>query len=253
MGVLTILAIVLQLVFLEATMSLDNILVLSALASRLPKLPTPLPKSLVGIPFLNRFLGRQRQSALRIGLLGAYLGEGLMLLLITTIVRYPIIKIVGALYLLQLSVRHLYQLAGRPDLHRRQARAKLQRSPLNHIQSKFWPTVIAIELSDLAFSLDNLIAVVAITNRFLLAFSGVAIGIFLMRLAAGRIISLIDHWPSLVWGAYFLILAVAGELLLGVLFHLYISDIHKLFISMIIVVFCLSVQVLSPTIFKAGQ
>ncbi len=56
---------------------------------------------------LDPILGAQQDAALKVGLLGAYAGRGLMLLIAHQIVRYPWLQLVGGAYLVYLGIEHL--------------------------------------------------------------------------------------------------------------------------------------------------
>ena len=71
----SILVIVIQLIFLECILSIDNAAVLGALVVALPtdrKVPWPRFLTALGHT-LDPLLGSQRSAALRVGLLGAYM------------------------------------------------------------------------------------------------------------------------------------------------------------------------------------
>jgi tellurite resistance protein TerC len=71
-----------------------------------------------------------------------------------------------------------------------------------------------IELADLAFSLDNVIAAVALSDRLWVVILGIAIGMVLMRFTATRFTLLIEWEPALERAAFLLIFAIGGKLLL---------------------------------------
>ena len=68
--------IILQLIFLECILSIDNAAVLGAMVAPLPNdRPVPWPRTMHGVlSRLDPLLGPQRQAALKVGLLGAYAG-----------------------------------------------------------------------------------------------------------------------------------------------------------------------------------
>ena len=78
----------------------------------------------------------------------------------------------------------------------------------------FWSVVIAVELADLAFSLDNVVAVVALSDNLYLVMFGVFIGIITMRFAAGIFTWLILKEPILKSAAYMVVFNIGAELLL---------------------------------------
>jgi len=200
--------IIIQVIFLEGILSIDNAAVLGAMVSVLPKqdrVPWPRPLKSLGPP-THRLLGGQRSSALKVGLLGAYVGRGLMLILANFVIHNPYLKILGAAYLIRLAFENLGQ-AGRGE--EEQVRGK-------RMEGKgFWSVVIAVELADLAFSLDNVVAVVALSDNLYLVMFGVFIGIITMRFAASIFTWMILREPILKSAAYMVVFNIGAELLLS--------------------------------------
>jgi YkoY family integral membrane protein len=169
--VLTILA----LVVLEGVLSFDNAAVLAALTRRLP--------------------GEQRRKALLYGLIGAYVMRFAVILVAGLIIANPYLKLVGGGYLLYLGVKHFVAHAqGGHDAD------KSVGSILG--LSVFWSTVVYIELTDLAFALDQVVATVAYTDKILLVIVGSAFAILLLRLSAFYMTRIMDWMPSLEHIAY---------------------------------------------------
>jgi tellurite resistance protein TerC len=81
-NVIGVITIVIQLIFLEGILSIDNAAVLGAMVSVLPNdKPVPYPRPLKFLQhFTDRVLGMQQMAALKVGLLGAYIGRGTMLI-----------------------------------------------------------------------------------------------------------------------------------------------------------------------------
>src|SRR6476660_2593525 len=79
---------------------------------RLPRdQPVPWPRALQWLGrMLERPLGPQRSAALKVGLLGAYIGRALMVGLATFIIRYRWLRLIGAVYLLYLALDYLGKL-----------------------------------------------------------------------------------------------------------------------------------------------
>lgn len=206
--------IVVQLIFLEGILSIDNAAVLGAMVSVLPDdQPAPYPRSLHFLQgFTDRVLGMQRMAALKVGLLGAYLGRGLMLFLASYVIQNPWLRLVGAAYLIKLAFEHLppYALGGsqQPEGH------EGTEPPLRRGVKSFWAVVLSVELADLAFSLDNVVAAVALSNELWVVMLGVALGIVTMRFAAGIFTYLIEREPILAPAAYLLVLNIGIELIL---------------------------------------
>lgn len=212
----TIPVIILQLVMLEGLLSIDNAAVLGALVSKLPNnLPIPWPR-LLKKPgdLLHPLLGNQRTAALRVGLLGAYLGRGLMLLLASLIISNPWLKILGAAYLIRLAFENLGSAEG--------AEGDEEAQELK--SHSFWGLVVTVELADLVFSLDNVVAAVSLSNKIWVVMVGVALGILFMRFAAGWFSYAVEKEPILKPAAYILVFNIGVELLVEEFAHIEISD-----------------------------
>lgn len=221
---LNFLYIIVQVIFLEGILSIDNAAVLGALVSVLPAkdmVPWPGPLKSLGPP-IHRILGGQRSAALKVGLLGAYFGRGLMLVLANFVIHNPYLKLLGAAYLIKLAFENL----GAPEPGEEdQTRAK-------RVEGKgFWSVVIAVELADLAFSLDNVVAVVALSSNLYIVMFGVFIGILTMRFAAGIFTWMILREPILKPAAYLVVFNIGAELLLDEFAGIEISSALKFMIS----------------------
>jgi len=225
------LIVIVQLIFLEGILSIDNAAVLGAMVAHLPD-----DKSIEWTPalrsfgrMLNPFLGHQRTAALRAGLLGAYIGRGLMLLIAEFIIQNPWLKIIGALYLIRLAFDNL-SLAeeGEDDGHAHHTKVR-----------NFWSVVVAVEIADLVFSLDNVVAAVALSNQFWVVMLGVALGILFMRFAAGLFSYAVEREPILEKAAYILVLAIGVELILEEVAKVEINDWARFGISIGVILFSL--------------
>ena len=222
--------VVIQLIFLEGILSLDNAAVLGALAARLPDdQPIPLPTSLHFLaPIAWRVLGMQQTAVLRIGLLFAYLGRALLLLAATWIAQSVVLETIGAIYLIWLGWKNV------------RSRANPEPTPPAALSThNFWLLVLQIELIDLVFSLDNVIAAVALSSDYWVVLLGVAIGILFMRFAAGLFAQLVQREPVLETAAYLIIIAIGGELLLSEFGGITLLAWQKLVISLGIIAACL--------------
>ncbi len=211
----SIIVIVIQLIFLEGILSIDNAAVLGAMVNTLPaKDGIPWPEKLRFVHIFDKVLGKQRTAALRVGLLGAYLGRGLMLFTASYIISNPWLKIIGAAYLIRLAVDDLsaHGYSGEDEAVR----------PIK-IRG-FWSTVLMVELMDLVFSLDNVVAAVSLSNKIWVVMLGVAIGIVVMRFAAGIFSMIIEKEPILKTAAYILVLNIGVELLLEELAGIHFND-----------------------------
>lgn len=217
----SIIVIVLQLIFLEGVLSIDNAAVLGALVTPLPdNQAVEWPHSLKWLGnVLNPILGYQRMAALRVGLLGAYVGRGAMLFLASIIIQNPWIKILGALYLIRLAFDALSE-------------AAIMEGETHQVkETSFWATVLTVEIMDLVFSIDNVVAAVSLSEKLWVVILGVAIGILAMRFAAGIFSILVQREPMLQKAAYILVLNIGIELLLEDIWGVVISDWTRFGIS----------------------
>ncbi|HEV8338840.1 MAG TPA: tellurium resistance protein TerC [bacterium] len=225
-----VLLIVLQLIYLEGILSIDNAAVLGAMVSHLPAhAPIPWPGPLRGLQRpIHRLLGGQRPAALKVGLLGAYLGRGLMLFIASWVIQNRWLLLLGGLYLIKLAVDHL----GETPAEARAAAAEAAGQPVLRTQRSFWNVVLAVELADLAFSLDNVVAAVALSREFWVVMTGVALGIVTMRFAAGIFVRLIDRYPVVEAAAYLLVLSIGVGLLVDDFLHVHLSDVQRFAFSL---------------------
>jgi tellurite resistance protein TerC len=235
-----IVAIIAQLIFLECILSIDNAAVIGAMVAKLPNdRPTPWPSVLQRVfSRFDRFLGSQRESALKVGLFGAYAGRIVMLALASIIIQYPWMQILGALYLIYLAGKHFVERIQ----HHQARRANPDAEQPAKVPKSFWSVVLTIELADLAFSLDNVVAAVSLSDRLWIVILGVAIGIVIIRFAATLFTRLIAWEPALEHAAYLLLVAIGAELILEHWFDVELGDLAK---------FAISVAILAVTVIAA--
>ncbi|MBK8619629.1 MAG: tellurium resistance protein TerC [Anaerolineales bacterium] len=229
-----IVVIVLQLIFLEGILSIDNAAVIGALVTPLPdnqEIPWPAALQKLG-KRLNPFLGNQRLAALRVGLLGAYLGRGAMLFLTSFLIHNSWIKLIGAVYLIHLAFDNLEDMtSGDSDEDGEIKPIKVQ---------TFWATVLTVEIMDLIFSIDNVVAAVSLSDMIWVVMLGVGIGILTMRFAAGIFSYAVEREPILKQAAYILVLNIGVELILDQIWHVEIPDLLRFGISVATILLALA-------------
>jgi tellurite resistance protein TerC len=203
-------SVIIQVIILDGIFSLDNAAVLGSMVSVLPladRVPWPPALSFL-TGGIQRIFGGQRSAALKIGLLGAYAARGMMLFFATVVVQNPWIKLVGAIYLIKIGCDFL----GKPD----EGKGCDEAAYVDRAAGKsFWGVVLMVEMADLAFSVDNVVAIVALTNSMLLIMSGIVVSILMMRFAAGVFCWLIDKEPVLRPATYVLVFIIGLEVLLS--------------------------------------
>ncbi len=200
--------IVLTLVALEGLLSADNALVLAILVKHLPR--------------------QQRKKALRYGIWGAFIFRLIAILLAKELRRFWPFRLLGGLYLCYVSITHfLSRDTEEPEL------AEVS-------QKGFWGTVVAVELTDIAFSVDSILAAVAMSDKVWVVYLGGVLGIITMRFVAGGFLRLLDLFPRLETAAYLLVAWIGVKLCLetfdirfptwlfwGVMFVLFASGFLK--------------------------
>lgn len=176
------------LVILEGLLSGDNALVLAVMVRHLPK--------------------DQQKRALLYGIWGAIVFRLIAIVSTAYLLRFWQLKVVGGLYLLILALRHFlsgdHNVESDPDAAKSFGRG-------------FWGTVISVELADIAFSIDSILAAVALVegmpaklqaNKVLgfgIIYLGGVLGIIMMRLVAQLFIKVLDRFQGLAAGAYILV------------------------------------------------
>lgn len=181
-----------SLVIIEGLLSADNALVLAVLVKHLPE--------------------KQRKKALLYGMIGAYFFRFLFIGLGVYLVKFWFIKLFGALYLAWICISHFIKKSQDDELHEFK-----RNSPLVRIFGVFWATVISVELMDIAFSVDSILAAFAISDQVWVLLMGGMLGILMMRTIAGIFVTLIDKVPELENTAFILIGIIALKMFLSVL------------------------------------
>lgn len=160
---------------LEGLLSADNALVLAIMVKHLPK--------------------DEQKKALLYGLGGAFVFRFLAILFATIVLKQWWLQALGAAYLLFVTVKHFASHASKKEV-----------KPLNR---GFWPTVIAVEITDIAFAVDSVLAGITFVgnkeNKIWVVFVGAILGIVLLRFAASAFIKLLDKYPALDHVAYLLV------------------------------------------------
>lgn len=182
------------LVFLEGILSIDNALVLALLARNLP-------------PHLQR-------KALTYGLAGAVVFRLAALFVVTQLLQWRWVKLVGGGYLIFIAAKHFLSADHREEEGRKPISAR-----------SFWKVVLVIELTDIAFAVDSILAAVALSQKFWVVFTGGMLGVLMMRFAASLFITVLKRFPSFETTAYLLVFVIGAKVFLeyfqlsGVDFH----------------------------------
>ena len=202
------------LVAIEGLLSADNALVMAILVLGLPK--------------------RERQQALRYGLVGAFIFRIMATLLAVYLIRIAWVRLAGGLYLLYLVYSHFW--GGKEGEDRR---AAPEAQPWLGMTA-FWATVVRVELVNLAFSVDSILVAVAMSPKLWVIMTGGVLGIVAMRLVAIQVIGLVKRYPSLVDGAFIIIAWVGAKLCLDYLHALAFEIPQLVSLGLIVVIFLIA-------------
>lgn len=230
------LAVVALLVVLEGMLSIDNALVLGLLAKRLPK--------------------NEQPKALLYGLAGAFIFRFIAVLTASLLLQWTFVKFLGGAYLVYIGVRHLFfesketedekivldehghpkiveetgaELSESEEETEIRERVPVYMTPERRRQlglASFWPTVFVIELTDIAFAVDSILAAIAMVGsppkgtppdafhpKLWVVILGGLLGLILMRFAARIFITLLERFPRFEVSAYLLVIVIGLKLL----------------------------------------
>jgi YkoY family integral membrane protein len=168
----------------------------------------------------------------------------------TYLLRWEIVKLIGGGYLLWVALKHL--LTKKPADEADHIRVDEDNNPTlvsegtgievtsekqeEHVRARtilplpeggkagFWPTVLVIELTDIAFAVDSILAAIAVVGRapadhvgphpkLWVVLVGGMLGVVLMRVAATLFIKLLERFPRFETAAYLLVLVIGCKLL----------------------------------------
>lgn len=173
---------IILLILIECVLSVDNALVLATLVAHLE------PK--------------YRKRALTYGILGAYCFRFISLFLLTELLQYQWLRLIAGAYLLFLVWKFYFG---------------FKNDNTSNQEKSFWHTVMLVELTDIAFSLDNIFVAVGMSQKLIMVFIAAIFGIAFMRIAANIFVFLIKKWPRLEDLAYGLIAWAGVRLMIGAL------------------------------------
>lgn len=193
-------SVIFSLVILESLLSVDNAAVLATMVMDLPE--------------------AQRGKALKYGIIGAYVFRGLALIFAAFLIQFWYLKVIGGLYLLYLVYDYFKSKATQSDdddtLNKEEK--WFYRLTIG-LMGQFWSTVLAVEVMDMAFSIDNVFAAAAMSKNIALIWIGVAIGIVAMRFVAQAFVDLMSKFPFLENIAFYVIALLGFKLTLSALAH----------------------------------
>jgi len=225
------------LIILEGVLSIDNALVLGLLARRVPK--------------------DQQARALTYGLIGAFVFRFISIATAQFLLKWRVVKLLGGGYLVYIALKHFFfeskeedeevvrvDAEGEPMLvHEKTGVPLAPEEAADEIKARvpvpvdiqdppkgkpinmmgFWHTVAVIELTDIAFAVDSILAAIALVGptpkdaevhpKLWVVVTGGMLGVMLMRVAAALFIKLLEKFPRFEAAAYLLVIVIGGKLL----------------------------------------
>ncbi|OWA33376.1 hypothetical protein B9G55_22140 [Saccharibacillus sp. O16] len=212
---------ILSLIIIEGLLSADNALVLAAIVNKLPE--------------------KQRKKALLYGLWGAYVFRIVAIGVGIYLVQISWVKYIGAAYLLWIAIKHFwdkFRASGDDDGEENEEESGLQKLLAKTGLSLFVRTIITVEMMDIAFSIDSILAAFAISPNPWILIAGGLLGILMMRLVATVILKLMDKIPELENAAFVLIFIIGLKMILDTADVYHMS--HMTFFIVLIAVFAIT-------------
>lgn len=200
--------VLLILVALEGLLAADNALVLAIMVKHLPE--------------------EERKKALFYGLAGAFVFRFASLFIISFLVDIWQVQAIGAAYLLFIAINHIVRKLAFKD-------KEVVKKEKVKKGAGFWPTVLKVEIADIAFAVDSILAAVALAmtlpnsplpviggmdgGKFLVVFIGGLLGVIIMRFAANLFVKLLQTRPGLEIAAFMIVGWVGVKLVVLTLAH----------------------------------
>lgn len=191
---------ILVLIVMEGLLSCDNAVVLALLVKGLPE--------------------EQRAKALKYGIVGAYIFRIIALCLASFILSVWWLKCVGGAYLLYVAGSFFFNKEDKDD----DGIADVNLPKKKFGLSVFWSTVLAVELTDIAFSVDSIAASVALSSKLWVLIVGGMLGILAMRFAASGFLYLLQRFPSLEVCAFVAVAFIGAKLVVETPSHIIFSQ-----------------------------
>lgn len=203
------------LVVLEGLLAADNAVVLAIMVKHLDQ--------------------KNRKKALFYGLLGAFIFRLVAILLLVWLVQWWWMQALGAIYLFYVSLSHLIKLyQGRKNPEGSDIDKQIENQEKKTKGSGFWLTVLKVEIADIAFAIDSILAAAAIAlalpavggdffgvnaGQYTVMLIGGLIGVIIMRFFATWFVEILNKRPGLEVAAFIVVGWVGVKLAVLTLAH----------------------------------
>lgn len=213
--------VLLLLIALEGLLAADNAIVLAIMVKHLPE--------------------KERKKALFYGLIGAFIFRIGSLFIISFLVDVWYIQAIGAIYLLFIAINNIARKLMFKDKDKDAEKIEKPKK-----KSGLWLTVLKVEVADIAFAIDSILAAVALAmtlpdtplptiggmdgGKFLVIFAGGFIGVVIMRFAATQFVKVLHARPGLELAAFAIVGWVGVKLAVLTLGHKDVGIISHSFV-----------------------
>lgn len=188
--------IIVSIIILECLLSVDNAVVLAAKTSVLTN-------------------EKDREKALFAGIWSAFVFRMIVVVIAAYIVSFWQIKVAGAIYLIYLSLDYFWKTKHAPG-----AKGDVKSADIPHSkqtrQPKVWQVALELEIINLLFSVDSVLASVAISPNPVIVLIGGIVGTLAVRFIAEVIMKVMVFVPELEPMAYVLIAIIAIKMFLEI-------------------------------------
>lgn len=191
-----------SLVVIEGLLSVDNLLVIAAKVKNLDP--------------------AMRKRATRLSMVGAYVCRLIALAGAAVLIQHPWIKLLGGAFLIYLMCEHLGMGSEGEVSQETLAERK--------VGTRFGAIVMSLLLANVAFSIDNVVAAVALSPKLWVVILGVTIGMLTMTFVAGIFSKLLDLFPVLENLAYLLVGYVGMQIFYDYYFETDTGELTKFII-----------------------
>ncbi len=181
------------LVSLEIVLSADNAVALASITKR--------QKSVE----LQRF-------SLNVGISLALILRIILILTAQWVINFWQLRLIAAFYLLGLFLNKLRENSNFLQTNNQTDLNQTTSTNLSVIR-----TIIILAITDLAFSVDSVAAAVAVSDQFLLVFTGALIGVIALRFTSGLFITWLDTYIRLEMAGYIAVGLVGIKLLVNLI------------------------------------
>tara|TARA_Y100001968_G_C19453588_1_gene770504 strand:+ start:6394 stop:7095 length:702 start_codon:yes stop_codon:yes gene_type:complete len=169
----------------------------------------------------------QQDKALSIGISISLILRLVLIIFAEALIRFWPLKLLAGIYLLIIS---FMKLTSKTD-------SINENNYESSDDSSIFNVIVALSITDLAFSIDSITAAISISDQLLLVITGALIGVLALRFTSGLFVRLLDKYSKLEDAGYIAVAIVGTKLMLTLIFKSLIIPEYIIFILMILLFF----------------